>query len=71
MIMEQFRLYFKVQQQADVVAFEVANLKPNIVANPMQFFTDKMSEFCRRKNREMDDLKKERDHEKKEKVLSM
>jgi hypothetical protein len=33
----------------------------------MQYFTDKMSEFCRKKNREIDDLKKERDHERSEK----
>lgn len=37
----------------------------------MQFFTDKMSEFCRRKNREIDELKKERDFEISEKVKTM
>ena len=37
----------------------------------MTVFTDKMSEFCRRKNREIDELKKERDHEKSQKEQLM
>lgn len=47
-----------------MIAFEIPNLKPTIMQNPMGFFMDKMSEFCRRKNKEVDELKKERDHEK-------
>ena len=54
-----------------MVAFEVANLKPNYVANPMQYFTDKMSDFVRKKNREIDDLKKARDSERKQKIEAM
>jgi len=38
-------------------------LKSTVVANPMHYFADKMSEFVRKKNREIDDLKKERDSE--------
>lgn len=60
----QFKIYFKVQQQADVIAFEIPNLKPSITSNPMAFLSEKMSEFCRKKNREIDELKKDRDHEK-------
>ena len=37
----------------------------------MGYLTDKMSEFCRKKNREVDDLKKERDSEKAQKVQAM
>lgn len=37
----------------------------------MHYFTDKMSDFMRRKNRELDDIKKERDKERKEKLMSM
>jgi hypothetical protein len=48
----------------DVVAFEINNFKMNIVDNAMVFFTEKMSEFCRKKNREVDELKKDRDSEK-------
>jgi hypothetical protein len=47
------------------VAFEVPNFKYSIVNNPAHYFNDKMSEFCRKKNREIDDLKKERDQERK------
>ena len=46
-----------------MIAFEVANLKQNIVNDPMHVFADKMSDFCRKKNREIDELKKERDSE--------
>ncbi|CDW86386.1 UNKNOWN [Stylonychia lemnae] len=66
-----FRIYFKVQQQADVVAFEVSNIKSTVVPNPMHYFADKMSEFVRRKNREIDDLKKERDTERQTKLDCM
>ena len=37
----------------------------------MQFFTDKMSDFCRKKNREVDELKKEKQHENEQKVKAM
>jgi hypothetical protein len=33
----------------------------------MTFLTDKMSDFCRRKNREIDELKKEKESEKTQK----
>lgn len=51
-----------------MIAFQVPNLQRVIVDNPLSFFSEKMSEFCRKKNRELDELKKERDGEKKQKV---
>jgi hypothetical protein len=37
----------------------------------MTYFADKMSDFCRKKNREIDDLKKDRDNERSLKLKAM
>eukprot|EP00347_Sterkiella_histriomuscorum_P002917 403366297 len=66
-----FRIYFKVQQQADVVAFECNTLKPQIQPQPMHYFADKLSEYFKRKNKELDEIKNERDKERKEKLQAM
>lgn len=54
-----------------MIAFQVPHLQRVIVDNPLSFFSEKMSEFCRKKNRELDELKKERDGEKKQKVQAL
>ena len=58
-----FRVYFKVQQQADVVVFEVSDFKTQISNTPMTVFAERMAEFSRGKSREVEELRRERDSE--------
>ena len=65
-------MYFKVQQQADVVAFEVSEeFRTTLVNNPATFFADKMADFSRAKSREIEELRRERDNERAYKVEAM
>jgi hypothetical protein len=43
-------VYFKVQQQADVLAFSVGNFKAAIVNDPSAQMTENMMEFSRAVN---------------------
>ena len=52
------------------MAFEVNNFKPTLHPQPMHYFAEKLSDYFKRKNKELDELKTERDKERKEKLVA-
>lgn len=65
----QFRVYFKVQQQADVLAFAVSNFKSHVVPDASVNFADYMMDFSRTLNHDIDDLRKQKQSEISQKQL--